>query len=137
VLLVTHDQREALALADRVALMRGGSVVQVGSAADVFARPSGAWAAAFLGERNLYPQEGGTLLVPERAVTLGAGEAWPVLQATLDAAGVHVTLAYTLGPLHLTLSPREAAHLQVTDAGTVLRAEVQLGACLLLPEDRA
>lgn len=134
VLLVTHDQREALSLADRVVLMRAGRVVQTGGASDVFGRPATAWAAAFLGERNLYPQPGGgVLLVPERAVTLGTGEAWTVLERTPGAVGTEVVLAHRLGPLKLTLSPREAGLLD----GETLRAEVELNACLLLPEDRS
>ncbi|WP_182359052.1 ABC transporter ATP-binding protein [Tomitella gaofuii] len=48
--LVTHDQSEALSLADHVALMRDGRVVQAGSPADVYARPVDPAAAAFLGE---------------------------------------------------------------------------------------
>jgi len=133
VLLVTHDQREALSLADRVVLMRAGRVVQTGGASDVFGRPATAWAAAFLGERNLYLQPGGgVLLVPERAVTLGTGEAWTVLERTPGAVGTEVVLAHRLGPLKLTLSPREVGLLD----GETLRAEVEMNACPLLPEDR-
>jgi iron(III) transport system ATP-binding protein len=132
VLLVTHDQREALALADRVALMRTGQLVQIGPAAEVFARPATAWAAAFLGERNLYPQPGGVLHVPERAVRLGGGEHLSVLATQADAGGLRVTLAHPLGPLDLTLGPREAGLL--TPEG--LRAEVDPNECRLLPDDR-
>jgi len=133
VLLVTHDQREALALADRVALMRAGRVVQTGGASEVFARPVSAWAAAFLGERNLYLQPGGdVLLVPERAVTLGSGEAWTVLESVPGTNGTEVVLAHRLGPMKLTLSPREAGLLD----GETLRAEVELNECPLLPDDR-
>ena len=132
VLLVTHDQREARVLAGHVALMRAGRLVQVGTTAEVFGNPATAWAAAFLGERNLYPQPGGVLLVPERAVRLGVGEAWPLL-ATLPAeAGLDVTLAHRLGPLRVTLSPREAALLE----GDSVRVEIDLNLCSLLPDDR-
>lgn len=48
--LVTHDQSEALSLADHVALMRDGKVVQGGSPWEVYSRPVDAEAAAFLGE---------------------------------------------------------------------------------------
>jgi iron(III) transport system ATP-binding protein len=51
--LVTHDQEEALSLADRVAVMREGTVVQTGSAEEVYYRPLDRWTAQFVGEVNL------------------------------------------------------------------------------------
>ncbi len=53
--LVTHDQSEALSLADRLALMRAGRVVQEGSPTEVYARPADPEAAAFLGEATSLP----------------------------------------------------------------------------------
>jgi iron(III) transport system ATP-binding protein len=52
-LLVTHDQDEALSVADVVALMRDGAIEQLGAPEDVYARPSTRWAAEFLGDANL------------------------------------------------------------------------------------
>jgi thiamine transport system ATP-binding protein len=48
-LLVTHDQEEAFAIADRLAVMRDGRLVQAGSVADVWREPADAWTARFLG----------------------------------------------------------------------------------------
>jgi iron(III) transport system ATP-binding protein len=48
-LLVTHDQQEALSLADRVALMRSGQIVQTGTPEEVYGDPATRWAAEFLG----------------------------------------------------------------------------------------
>jgi len=53
--LVTHDQEEALSVADRVAVMRDGEVVQVGSPAEVYAAPADLGVATFVGEANLVP----------------------------------------------------------------------------------
>ncbi|MFC4453278.1 ABC transporter ATP-binding protein [Deinococcus sonorensis] len=133
VLLVTHDQREAQALADTVALMRAGALVQTGPVAEVFERPATAWAARFLGQPNLYPlPDGRVRLVPESAVQLGQGPAWPVVGRQPLEHGLRVTLAHDLGPLVLHLSPREAAGL-----GDTLRAAVQPDGCLTLPEEPA
>jgi len=69
-LMVTHDQDEAMGLADRIALMRGGSIVQVGAPRALYAAPADRWAAEFLGEVNLIPCEGGWRAVRPEAVGL-------------------------------------------------------------------
>jgi len=62
-LLVTHDQAEALSLADAVAVLRDGRVVQAGSPEEVYDRPGSRWVAEFLGEADVLPgtAEGGTV----------------------------------------------------------------------------
>jgi putative spermidine/putrescine transport system ATP-binding protein len=52
---VTHDQDEALSLADRIVVMREGRVRQVGTPAELYARPAHADVAEFMGYRNLLP----------------------------------------------------------------------------------
>ncbi|HVV19552.1 MAG TPA: TOBE domain-containing protein, partial [Pseudonocardiaceae bacterium] len=49
---VTHDQQEALSLADRLVVLRDGVVQQIGSASDVYETPANAYVAAFVGYRN-------------------------------------------------------------------------------------
>jgi iron(III) transport system ATP-binding protein len=49
---VTHDQEEALAMSDTVAVMRAGTVVQAGPPPDVYLHPSEKWVAQFLGDAN-------------------------------------------------------------------------------------
>jgi iron(III) transport system ATP-binding protein len=52
---VTHDQKEALSIADRIAIMRAGKVVQVGAPAELYTHPNTAFVAEFLGQANLIP----------------------------------------------------------------------------------
>lgn len=52
---VTHDQQEAFALADRIAIMEAGICRQVGKPDDVYSRPTDAFVARFLGKANLLP----------------------------------------------------------------------------------
>ena len=70
--LVTHDQSEALSVADRVAVMEGGRLRQVGTPEEVYARPSDAWVAQFVGEADLLPVLGTT---PDGRVRTAAGAA--------------------------------------------------------------
>jgi ABC-type Fe3+/spermidine/putrescine transport system ATPase subunit len=50
---VTHDQEEAFAIADRVAIMQAGRLVQVGAPAEVYAHPASRFVAEFLGFKNI------------------------------------------------------------------------------------
>jgi putative spermidine/putrescine transport system ATP-binding protein len=52
---VTHDQEEALALADRLVVLRDGLAQQVGSPEEVYAHPANRYVAGFMGYRNLLP----------------------------------------------------------------------------------
>lgn len=54
-LFVTHDQEEAIAMADRICVMDHGRVVQVGTPEDVYWRPADAYVARFFGDANLIP----------------------------------------------------------------------------------
>jgi putative spermidine/putrescine transport system ATP-binding protein len=55
VLLVTHDQDEAMMMSDRIAVMTEGEIVQIGSPPDVYLHPTTPFVAGFLGETNLLP----------------------------------------------------------------------------------
>ena len=52
---VTHDQEEAMTMADAIAVMNGGRIEQLGSPEDLYERPATAFVAGFLGVSNLLP----------------------------------------------------------------------------------
>jgi iron(III) transport system ATP-binding protein len=54
---VTHDQKEALAIADRLAVMKDGKIVQVGTPLEIYESPVNSFVAAFVGQTNLLPAE--------------------------------------------------------------------------------
>ncbi|HYF91281.1 MAG TPA: ABC transporter ATP-binding protein [Symbiobacteriaceae bacterium] len=54
-LFVTHDQEEALTLSDRIVVMNGGRIEQIGPAAEIYDRPRTRFVAEFIGETNLLP----------------------------------------------------------------------------------
>jgi putative spermidine/putrescine transport system ATP-binding protein len=56
-LFVTHDQEEALSMADRVGVMRGGRLEQLATPGELYARPATAFVAEFVGTMNRIPGE--------------------------------------------------------------------------------
>jgi iron(III) transport system ATP-binding protein len=56
-LYVTHDQAEALAVSDRIAVMAGGRIEQLGVPGEIYRRPTSRFVADFIGEANLLPVE--------------------------------------------------------------------------------
>jgi iron(III) transport system ATP-binding protein len=54
---VTHDQEEALAMADRMAVLSGGKIAQVGTPEEIYRTPVNAYVAGFIGETNLIAGE--------------------------------------------------------------------------------
>jgi spermidine/putrescine transport system ATP-binding protein len=70
-LFVTHDQEEAMALSDRIALLRDGALEQVATAREIYAHPATAYTAQFIGQTNLLRGE-----VRDGTATCGALQ-WP------------------------------------------------------------
>jgi spermidine/putrescine transport system ATP-binding protein len=71
-LFVTHDQEEAMALSDRIALLRDGALEQVASPREIYARPATAYTAQFIGQTNLLRGE-----IRRSIATCGALR-WPI-----------------------------------------------------------
>ena len=83
---VTHDQEEAMAVSDRIAVMHQGSVVQEGTAEDLYYRPASEFVATFVGRVNLVAGRivditGGTATVETLGTLLRARAASPGLAA--------------------------------------------------------
>ena len=76
---VTHDQAEALALADRVVLMRAGLIEQIGTAEELYARPATSFAADFMGFENIFAVKDGALVSDAGSLPLGFESASPML----------------------------------------------------------
>ena len=71
---VTHDQAEALTMADRVAIMRRGVLQDVGTPTQVYGRPATLYVAAFLGSPRMNLLEASVYVHLDRYVTLSLGE---------------------------------------------------------------
>jgi putative spermidine/putrescine transport system ATP-binding protein len=118
-LFVTHDQEEALALADRVGVMREGRLEQVGSPEEVYRRPATAFVADFVGLSNR---------LPGRVV----GDVVEVLGARLplvDAAAADGDATALIRPESVSVSPDQAGTARVLAAsflGSTSRVTVAL-----------
>src|SRR4051812_26951929 len=73
-LYVTHDQTEALTMADRVAIMRRGVLQDLGSPAEVYGRPATLYVAAFLGAPRMNLLEASVYVHLDRYIALNLGE---------------------------------------------------------------
>ena len=91
---VTHDQDEALTMSDRIAVMNGGRVEQIGTPRQIYDEPASAFVAGFIGMANLIPSPAGTLVVRPERVRVGAT---PEVGATSIA--VTITGAVFQGPV--------------------------------------
>lgn len=67
---VTHDQHEALALSDRIAVLDGGEIAQLGTPTEIYHRPASALTARFVGDANVLPAEGGLMVLRQEDVVL-------------------------------------------------------------------
>ena len=76
-IMVTHDQEEAMAIADTIAVMRRGRIEQMGSAREIYRSPANLFVASFIGESNVL--EGRLRSVASGVATVDAGGVGPVM----------------------------------------------------------
>ncbi len=90
---VTHDQREALVMSDRIAVMNEGRVEQVGPPTALYDRPANRFVASFVGESNFF--DGAVIAVDGKRVAVSVGEATVSAVSSLPAPmpGARVVLA--------------------------------------------
>ena len=84
---VTHDQDEALEMADRVVVMDHGLIAQVGTPEQVYMEPASAFVSHFVGETNRIPQQGGELHVRPHDIAIVAEQGHAVTVSTVFRRG--------------------------------------------------
>ncbi|CAN5237612.1 ABC transporter ATP-binding protein [soil metagenome] len=143
VVLVTHDQEEALGLADRIAVMDEGRVAQVGTPVEIYRQPRTAFVARFVGDINLCPVRwtaaGTPVLVGLEQPIRPAGPEQPVCPAWATA-GLNGSTVACIRPEALALRPGGpgviSSRLFGGDA-TTYRVELPSGPTLLVRESGA
>ncbi len=121
-LFVTHDQEEAMALSDRIALLRDGALEQVASPREIYVRPATAYTAQFIGQTNLLRGE-----VRGGIATCGSLR-WPV-------SGSDGPALFSLRPEAIPLAADGAALPDAVHFRGVIRQQIYGGSSELLEVD--
>ena len=85
---VTHDQQEALALSDRIVVLKSGVVQQIGTPEEVYSNPANLFVADFMGFKNLWPAEIGSLKEKDEGLEAAV---------TVNRIPLSARLAYAVG----------------------------------------
>ncbi|MGV8970302.1 MAG: ABC transporter ATP-binding protein [Microbacteriaceae bacterium] len=117
-LFVTHDQSEALSMSDRIAVMRAGRIEQLADPTTIYAAPTSAYVAAFVGQQNFIP---GTMRDDGRSVDTAFGVA--VRAAAYEpaiSAGIRVQVAIRPEFVGISADAKTVDAAENTVRGTVL-----------------
>jgi len=126
---VTHDQHEALAIADRVAVMSNGRLEQIATPRELYERPSNAFVATFIGSINRVPATGTD------------DGCWQVLGRTVDGSEAsHSRSSTTVGvrpeDIFVERDPEGSAHIVgLSFLGPVTRVQIDDGGEQLINAD--
>jgi spermidine/putrescine transport system ATP-binding protein len=162
-LFVTHDQEEAMTLADRIVLMKRGRIEQVGRGQDIYAQPASRFAADFIGDANLLAVDrrgDGSFSLLDGAINLPAADApqgeltgvlrpedilvttesvaerlsLPAVLSEVVHAGSHASVALAVGGATLTARLAPSA-LAGLSVGQPVFASIRLSDLRLVPGD--
>jgi spermidine/putrescine transport system ATP-binding protein len=123
---VTHDQTEALSVSDRIAVMNGGNVLQVGTPYEIYESPATDFVAKFIGETNLF--DGVVIQVDkldkpdvngdtEYLAELDIPDLGRIKVTTIDAITVGQTVSFTVRPEKIVIN---------TEKPTIRREDINL-----------
>lgn len=108
-LMVTHDQEEAMAIGDRIAVMQAGKIRQIGTPQELYQRPNSRFVGEFLGDSNLFPI---SALRSEEGIA----------RANVEGLGEIVAMPVEIEARHLLLRPER---IKLSLAGAAAGADLQ------------
>jgi putative spermidine/putrescine transport system ATP-binding protein len=118
---VTHDQEEALTMSDRLVVLDGGRIEQLGTPVEVYERPASEFVAGFIGTSNLLERGGRRFTIrPEKVHLLDPGQAPP--------AGTHVEHGRIEDVIYLGVVTRYVIALADGGTLTVVRQNLETAA---------
>jgi len=121
-IIVTHDQEEAMTVSSRIAIMRAGEILQIGSPEEIYERPASRYIAKFLGETNIFSldkvtKEGGILRLSSEEA---GGD---LLYPAFEYDGTQEKLWLSVRPERIELSKTAAEGENLATSGLEARIE--------------
>ena len=138
---VTHDQVEAMTMADKIVVMHDGRVEQIGTPLELYDRPNGLFVAQFIGSPAMNIVSGILRRDGDRAWVDAEGARWPVEPGGPGTDGQQVT--YGVRPEHLSIAgpdasvPAEVIVVEPTGAETELLVQVGSAQIMLVLHGRS
>jgi multiple sugar transport system ATP-binding protein len=109
---VTHDQIEAMTMADKIVVLREGLVEQIGSPLELYDRPANSFVASFIGSPAMNMLRGRLEAGEAPRLTLASGVTIPLREAPVAALGREVMLG--VRPEHITVGGAASVNAQVS-----------------------
>ena len=119
-IVVTHDQEEAMTMANRIGVMNSGRLEQVATPRDLYEAPRSRWIAGFVGDVNLF--EGEVAAHEHHRLTIATGDAGNILAAEPRELSARTAVAVAIRPEKVKLS-RRAPATDTAGAQTINRLE--------------
>ena len=117
-IIVTHDQEEAMTVADRIAVLDRGRLVQVAAPRELYEHPNSRWVAGFVGDINLI--KGQVVQIHSGTLTLKTAEAGTLVARTDSELVLGMTITVAIRPEKITISGEAAS----AAGGNALRGEL-------------
>ncbi|MDB5075481.1 MAG: ATP-binding component of putrescine transport system [Chloroflexi bacterium] len=119
---VTHDQEEALTMSDRIAVMSGGRILQIGTAQEIYEAPATRFVADFIGESNFLE---GTISDWENGVaTVDVAGAGAIRARCVDRIATGIPVSVALRPERIIIEPSEQPAAGVGAGENVVRGRL-------------
>jgi ABC-type Fe3+/spermidine/putrescine transport system ATPase subunit len=130
---VTHDQTEALAISDQIAVLDNGAIVQIGTPQEIYSKPRNAFVAGFIGTTNLLRGRAESDTVPGRIgpVRLPNGLSLNCLFTVAANAGSEISVSvrperFSIAPMTSSANRLQGTVLSVNFLGATNRCEVSI-----------
>ncbi|EJZ22643.1 ABC transporter ATP-binding protein, partial [Rhizobium sp. Pop5] len=105
---VTHDQEEAMTMADRIAVMSHGKVVQVATPAEIYEAPNSRFVADFIGDVNIF--DGKVTTASNGAVEISVDSGFTVRTTCAEAPAIGSPLGFAIRPEKLRVTSAAPAN---------------------------